>query len=106
MLTKTYVKSRKIWKVCFKLPKEECPDVEKVASVHLVGDFNNWDQQATPMTYSRSVYSTTLEFAPEQEHQFRYLVNGKIWCNDWHADSYVVNEVGGENCVLHLPPMV
>ena len=103
MLNKTYVKSRNIWKVSFKLPKEECPRIKKIKSVKLVGDFNNWDENGITMTYSKSVFSTTHEFAPGQQLEFRYLINGTIWCNDWHADSYVANEYGGENCVLHLP---
>jgi hypothetical protein len=47
MLKKTYVKSRNIWKVTFNLPKEECPGIEKIKCVHLVGDFNNWRKPNT-----------------------------------------------------------
>ena len=103
MLKKTYVKSRDVWKVSFNLSKEECPDVENITSIHLVGDFNDWDKEATPLTYAKSIYSTTLEFTPRQEFQFRYLINGQIWCNDWHADGYIANEYGGDNCILQIP---
>jgi hypothetical protein len=31
------------------------------------------------------------------------LINGKVWCNDWHADSYIPNNFGEDNCVADLP---
>ena len=34
------------------------------------------------------------------EYQFRYLVNGRDWHNDWHADKYVPNKYGSDNSVV------
>lgn len=104
MIKKRYIKSRKVWKVTFEVPKAELPDGIKAESVHLVGDFNEWDPTATPMTPGRDgVFWATLEFEPGKEQQFRYLVNGEHWCNDWHADGYVPSGVGGDNCVVVAP---
>lgn len=103
MLKKTYVKSRKVWKVDFELPKEECPQGVKAKHVNLAGDFNNWKKSATPMTLHKDVYTASLELDPGHEYQFRYLINGKVWCNDWHADAYVPNIFGEDNCVANLP---
>ncbi|MEJ2486761.1 MAG: isoamylase early set domain-containing protein [Anaerolineales bacterium] len=105
MIKKTYVKSRKVWKVNFKLPKEECPQDVKIKSVNLAGDFNDWKRNAVPMTLRNGIYSTTVELGPGQNYQFRYLINGKVWCNDWHADGYVPNSLGSDNCVVTLPMM-
>jgi len=103
MLKKTYVKSRKVWKVDFELPKEECPQGVNAKRVNLTGDFNNWKQKATPMTLHKDMYTAELELDPGHKYQFRYLINGKIWCNDWHADGYVPNIFGEDNCVANLP---
>jgi len=35
-----------------------------------------------------------------REYQFRYLVDGQDWYNDWQADKYVPNNFGGDNSVV------
>ena len=103
MLKRAYLKSRKVWKVNFELPKTECPPNVKITRVNLTGDFNNWKKGTTPMALHDGMYTATLELEPGHEYQFRYLVNGKVWCNDWHADAYVPNSFGEDNCIVSLP---
>ena len=104
MLKKRYIKSRKVWKVTFELPKAELPEGVEAESVHLVGEFNDWDTTATPMTLGKGgVFRIMLELEPGREYQFRYLVNGEHWCNDWHADAYVTGDFGEDNCVVVTP---
>jgi len=103
MFSTTYVKSRQVWKVEFELPVEECPQGLEVQTVHVVGDFNDWSHEATPMALRKGVYHATLELLPECEYEFRYLINGEIWCNDWQADAYVPNIYGQDNGVVILP---
>jgi len=103
MLKKTYVKSRNAWKVTFELPALECPEGVKTESVHLTGDFNSWEHAANPMALHKGVFKTTLELEPGHEYQFRYLINDEVWCNDWHADAYVPNAFGQDNCIARLP---
>ena len=105
MLKKQYVKSRQIWKVTFELGRAELPEGLDAETVHLVGGFNEWDTQATPMKRAKGgAYRATVELEPGQDVEFRYLVNGEHWCNDWQADAYVPGGVGGDNCVVALPP--
>ena len=104
MLSKKYLKSRKVSKVTFEVPSDELPAGIKVESIHLVGDFNDWNTTATPMKrLKKDSYKTTLDLDPGQEYRFRYLVNGEQWCNDWHADAYIPNELGNDNCVVLTP---
>jgi 1,4-alpha-glucan branching enzyme len=104
MLKKKYVKSRKVSKVTFELPKTELPEAIEAESAYLVGDFNGWDPAATPMKRDKKgIFRTTVELEPGQEYQFRYLVNGEQWCNDWRADAYVPSGLGGDNCVVLTP---
>lgn len=69
--------------------------------VYLVGDFNNWDETTTPMTRADDgSFLVTLNLEKGREYQFRYLVNGEEWHNDWNADRYVLNPYSGDNSVL------
>jgi 1,4-alpha-glucan branching enzyme len=104
MLKKQYIKSRKVWKVTFELAQVELPEAIEVESVHLVGEFNDWDPTATPMTRRKGgVFRVMLELEPGREYPFRYLINGEHWCNDWHADGYVPSRSGEDNCVVVTP---
>ncbi len=71
-------------------------------NVYLVGDFNGWNRHSHPLTRSRNEdqWEITLEFEKGRAFQFRYLVNGTDWHNDWNADRYVPNPFGGDNSVV------
>ena len=105
MLKKSYVKSRKVGKVVFELPASEIPADITVDQVTLVGDFNDWDPSKTPMNFikKRKVYQATVDLEPGQQYQFRYLVNGEHYCNDWEADGYVPSGHGDDNCLVVAP---
>ncbi len=86
----------KVVKVTFSLPESI-----QAENVYLVGDFNEWDEQATPLKRGKDgTFSTTVSLEKGNEYQFRYLVNGSEWHNDWEADSYVQNSFGGDNSVV------
>jgi 1,4-alpha-glucan branching enzyme len=77
------------------------PEQVQAEKVYLVGDFNNWDELVTPMKRDEDgSFVLTLELEPGREYQFRYLVNGDEWHNDWHADKYVSNPFSGDNSVV------
>ena len=94
-----FLKNKPISKVCkvtFKF-KTEAKDLV------LVGDFNGWDETATPMKKSKDgTFSVTVEMDTGYEQQFRYLADGHIWLNDEAADKYVVSSLGSENSVIIL----
>ncbi len=58
--------------------------------VNLVGEFNDWDTTATPMFQTRSDadWQVKLDLKAGQCYRFRYLVDGREWLNDWHADDF------------------
>lgn len=101
MFKKRYLKSGKV-KVEFTLPDAIAAEA---TSAYLVGDFNNWDESATPMTkFKNGKFKVSIEVEPNREYQFRYLVNGNQWHNDWDADRYVANPFSGDNSVLNTWP--
>ncbi len=97
MLKKRYLKSRNTVQVTFYTAKALSAD-----NVFLVGDFNDWDETATPMTALKDGrFKIMLELETECDYEFRYLVNGEEWHNDWEADRYVPNIHGSDNCVVN-----
>jgi hypothetical protein len=99
-MPKKYLKNRQACKVTFTLPKAAVKGVKKV---NVLGDFNNWDENANPLKkLSTGNFSTTLELACGRLYRFKYLIDGSRWENDWHADHYEPNPYGGENSVVSL----
>jgi 1,4-alpha-glucan branching enzyme len=101
MLKKQYLKTRPVCKVTFRISKEAAQSAQNIA---LVGDFNSWDAQATPMSALKSgEFSAVVELdTATPEYQFRYLYEGSRWENDWDADGYATNGVDGENSIVRL----
>jgi len=103
MLKKQYVKSRDVYKVTFRLAKYEQPDME-IDSVHLVGDFNDWSRTSTPMkALKNGDFKVIRDLEPGQNYEFRYLINNKVWYNEWEADEYILGHFGKDNCVIEIP---
>ena len=72
-------------------------------TAHLVGDFNDWDKTADPMKKKKDgTFYTALTLDSGQEYQFRYLLDGERWENDWEADDYVPGDMGDENSVVRV----
>ncbi len=104
VIAKRYLKSRQMWKVTFELPRAELPEGIEVKTIHVVGEFNDWQPAATPMRRSRKgTYRATLELKPAHDYLLRYLINGEYWYNDWSADGYMPTGFGGDNCIVTLP---
>lgn len=100
-IKKQFLKTKPQANVTFQLPAEAAPKAEKVT---LVGDFNGWDKIATEMKKLKTgVFKATVKLETGKEYQFRYLIDGETWENDWEADKYVPNELTfEENSVVAL----
>ena len=86
-LKKTYSKDKKTCTVTFSVSKEAAHGAEHVT---IAGDFNNWSSTDTPLTKDKSgTFSTKINLDAGKEYQFRYLLDGKHWENDWAADKYI-----------------
>lgn len=98
MLKKRYLKSKPACQVTFYTAREL--DAEQVT---LVGDFNAWDELATPMKPLKDGrFKATVVLPVDKQFQFRYLVNSSVWHNDWAADHYVPNPFSGDNSVVEV----
>lgn len=100
-MKKRYLKTKPVCKVTFELPKDAAVAAKKVS---IVGEFNEWNSESTPMKRRKDgSFTITLDLVTDREYQYRYLINGKKWENDWNADEYVPTPYGdGENSVVVL----
>jgi hypothetical protein len=57
------------------------------ANVAVVGDFNNWDAKATPMTRTKTggTWSVAIQLPPGR-HVYAFVVNGANGTTQWVAD--------------------
>jgi len=97
-IEKRYNKSGDKCKVTFRLPREA---VENVSKVNLVGEFNNWSIEQTPLEKLKNgEFKVTLDLEAGKEYRFKFLIDGQNWENHWNADKYVKNQFGYEDSVV------
>jgi len=86
-LKKTFSKDGKKCNVTFSVSPEAATNVSKI---NLVGDFNSWSSTDTPLKKAKDgSFSVKVELDANREYQFRYLLDGTRWENDWKADKYI-----------------
>ena len=86
-LSKKFFKTKDTCEVTFTLSAKASKGAEKV---WLAGDFNSWSSSDTPMKKAANgSFSVKLQLEKGKDYQFRYLLDGKQWENDWKADKYI-----------------
>ena len=73
-------------------------EAAEATSLSLVGDFNDWDVSATPMTLEGGVWSVTLPVTPGR-HVYAFVVNGAVWQRDPESPP-AEDEFGRPNSVV------
>lgn len=103
MIRKEPTKEPGCVRVTFELPSNMWAE-----RVNIVGEFNDWDTAATPMSRNRSDanWKVSIELKAGRSYRFRYLVDGKEWLNDWHADDHKENPYGSYDSVVDLASSV
>ena len=79
------------------------PPVDGITQLYLVGEFNEWNETATPMQKADDgSWSVKLTLEGDRDYQYRYRDNNGVWHNDWAADAYMRNTYGSDNSVVSL----
>src|SRR5439155_9496847 len=98
MLKKTVIQGSDRVSVTFEMP----PDAA-ARTVHVAGDFNQWDPTATAMKQRKDgAWAVTIRLPRGRSYQYRFVVNGHTWRTDDDADGLAPNEHGESNSVLSL----
>lgn len=94
-LKKTFSADGKTCTVTFNVNVNAAAGAEKV---YLVGEFNSWNETANPMKKGADgSFSVKKQLDVNKEYQFRYLLDGRTWINDWKADKYVRSELANDD---------
>jgi hypothetical protein len=68
--------------------------------VFVVGDFNRWEELATPLHQARNgVWRASVDLPAGSQSQFRYRIDGE-WKTDYHADGFAQGGDGEANSVV------
>ena len=93
MVKKTPIKGSD--KVAVTFETMMCPDAK---TLHLVGDFNDWNPDAHPMKQRKDgTWSITLRLTKHRDWQYRYVVNGADWVTDDEDGDTAPNPYGSVN---------
>ena len=100
-IQKHYLKNKPMCKVTFRIPKKMAA---RAHTANLVGEFNQWSLKAHPMQRLKDGgFVLTLDLEQNRQYQFRYLMDGQIWCNEDNADSFAPTPYEGQtNSVISL----
>jgi len=101
MIKKQFLKSKPVCKVTFSFPAEAAVEAKEVK---LVGEFSDWTKSPIEMKKLKDgSFKTVVSLETGKEYEFRYVIDGDRWENDWEADAYRSNAVTfEENSVVSL----
>ena len=100
-IKKRYFKTKPHCAVTFRLPKRDAGTAEKA---NVVGEFNEWQSAATPMTRLKDgSFKANVDLEPGRAYQFRYLLDDNRWINDAEAEAFVPTEFhDAENSLVRV----
>ncbi len=96
MIKKTPIKGSDKVSVTF-----ETTAFPKAKTLHLVGDFNEWNPAAHAMKQRKDgTWSITLRLPKSRDWQYRFVANGTEWVHDQESENTAPNPYGGVNAVV------
>ena len=94
-LKKTFSSDGKKCTVVFTINPDAAAGAQKA---YLAGEFNSWDETSIPMKKDPDgSFSVKKQLETNKEFQFRYVLDGNRWINDWKADKYVRSEIANDD---------
>lgn len=95
MITQAIASQSNSVRVTFAIPGSVWAD-----TIHLVGDFNGWNEETLPLKNDGQDWTITLELEQGREYCYRYLFDGREWRTDSNADRYIPNAYGSYDAVI------
>jgi hypothetical protein len=95
MIYKSFSSTPGYMRIIFELPACLWAD-----NVFLLGDFNAWSPNATPLRQDHTgSWRVVVDLPIGRRYEFRYLIDGR-WCTDFHADGTMSAPSGALNSVV------
>jgi hypothetical protein len=70
------------------------------SEVHIVGDFNDWDSEASPLQrMDKGVWAITIPLAPGR-YQYTFVIDGTSWVADPGAPRTLEDDFGRPNSII------
>ncbi|MFN0216799.1 MAG: isoamylase early set domain-containing protein, partial [Saprospiraceae bacterium] len=69
-------------------------------TVAVLGDFNNWQNGIVLSKQKDGSFKTAIELEKGRSYEYRFLINGEKWENDWAAEAYAPTPFGAYNSVV------
>ncbi|XPF95968.1 isoamylase early set domain-containing protein [Colwellia sp. RE-S-Sl-9] len=98
MLTKKFFKTKDEAEITFEFSRDG------VESVALVAEFTDWQPLEMKFSKKEKAFRTKVRLPKDGQFQFKYLLNGAEWENDYQADQYIPNSFGSEDSVVSTRP--
>jgi 1,4-alpha-glucan branching enzyme len=93
MIEKKYYKTKEYCKVKFTVEAE-------AKKVELFGLNNEWKKGIALVKKKDGSFAVEMNIDKGTQHEFKYLVDKKIWLNDEQADAQAANVFGTTNSVV------
>lgn len=71
----------------------------KATAVAVVGDFNDWSKDKTPLKLENGVWKVQLSLKPGR-HEYKFVVNNTDWITDPKSSETVADKYGGRSSVI------
>lgn len=96
MVQKTYFKTKDYCKVKFSFKVEDAETIE------ILGLNSDWKNSIIMSRKKDGTFSADVNLPKDTKHEFKYLVDEKVWANDPEADAEIPNVYGGTNSLINL----
>ena len=72
--------------------------------VHVVGDWNEWDPAAHPLSDDDGdgVWEAEIALSPRKEYRYQFYIDNKTWLPDPRVPLKVDDGFGGQNSILRI----
>lgn len=96
-IKKKNLKTKPISKVTFTY------DAPEASEIFLVGDFNKWNAESTPLKkLKKGPFKTIVDLEIGKSYEYKYIVDG-VYQNDQEPDALIFNKyANAENSLIKL----
>lgn len=96
MVQKTYFKTKDYCKVKFAFKPESAESVE------ILGLNSDWNNAVVMTKKKDGSFSVDVNLPKDSKHEFKYLVDEKLWLNEPEADGETPNQYGSTNSYINI----